>query len=167
CEVARHRVAGLRGRSHSPGSGGGSRRSPRRDPRLRVRSPAARSRFQQALRNGRRHSVGSRRAQEVSLEFASFPGRPCHQPRLLGALGTVVSLIVHLSGVLGSSRSPWRSLGGGLIARGHVCKAGIFMKFRLLVAGWFAVVSVVLVSGQSAKSQETAAPVTPPAAAAS
>jgi Protein of unknown function (DUF1592)/Protein of unknown function (DUF1588)/Protein of unknown function (DUF1585)/Protein of unknown function (DUF1587)/Protein of unknown function (DUF1595)/Cytochrome C oxidase, cbb3-type, subunit III len=41
------------------------------------------------------------------------------------------------------------------------------MKFRLSVAGWFAVVSVVLVSGQSAKSQETAAPVTPPAAAAS
>src|SRR5262245_209423 len=40
------------------------------------------------------------------------------------------------------------------------------MKFRLLVAGWFAVVSVVLVSGQSAKSQEPAAPVTPPAAAA-
>ena len=40
------------------------------------------------------------------------------------------------------------------------------MKFRSLVAGWFAVVSVVLVSGQSAKSQEPAAPVTPPAAAA-
>jgi hypothetical protein len=35
------------------------------------------------------------------------------------------------------------------------------MKFRSLVAGWFAVMSVVLVSGQSAKSQEPAVPATP------